>query len=80
MIKIYSKPSCIYCAAAKSLMGYKNSSYKEIMISTTEQLEDIRTMFPEATTFPIILIDDDYIGGLTELQKYYIQTEIKEME
>lgn len=67
---IWSKENCPYCLQAKALLKQKNIEVEERNISqgdwTKEQLLEA---VPTARTLPQIFLDDNYIGGFTELKK-----------
>ena len=69
---VWSKNSCPFCVQAKALLKQKNIEFEERNISqgdwTKEQLlEEV----PTARTLPQIFLDDNYIGGFTELRKHF---------
>ena len=68
---IWSKENCPYCLQAKALLKQKNIEVEERNISqgdwTKEQLLEA---VPTARTLPQIFLDDNYIGGFTELRKH----------
>ena len=67
-ITIYSSPNCPYCHGAKQLLDSKNLPYEDIDLS---QNPDLRTELSERHqyfTVPMIFIDDEFIGGYSELQ------------
>jgi glutaredoxin len=81
--EIYTKTNCPYCTKAKSLFQIKGIEYVEYMISpgfnegpigdnqqyvTKEQLLE---RAPHARTVPQIWLDGEYVGGYTELEKYF---------
>jgi glutaredoxin len=60
-----------YCQMAKNLLELKGIEFEERNTSLNKwSREDMLSAVPEAKTFPQIFIDDEYIGGFTELQKY----------
>ena len=73
-IRVFTKPDCDYCKLAKKLIE-KRATANDIIIdecSTVGQRETckqyIQTKYnQEVKTFPQIIIDDEYIGGYTEL-------------
>ena len=70
-IKIYTKENCIYCKMAKNLLHSNNIS-PEIMIIANDKLSEFKDLFKtkynkDVTTFPQIIIDNNYVGGYTEL-------------
>lgn len=79
MITIYSKPNCPYCVRAKLLMEVKRIPFREIHVDIGQPHEagnmyinrdDLKAVFPEVRTLPLILDGDSKIGGFTELQEY----------
>ncbi len=74
IIRVFTKPDCDYCKLAKRLIK-KRATADDIIIdecSTVGQRETckqyIQTKYDqEVKTFPQIIIDDQYIGGYTEL-------------
>lgn len=67
MIKIYTKDNCSYCVKAKQLLNSRSLPYEEVAI-TPENRNMILETYPAARTAPIIIIDDQYIGGYDQLQ------------
>ena len=66
-IEVYSTNNCPWCVRAKTLLHSKGLDYKEINISvdmdrTLEMVER-----SGRRTVPQIFIDDEPIGGFTEL-------------
>jgi len=68
MIKIWSKPQCIFCDKAAKLCTIKNLDFKKYMLDVDFTMEDLLKEFPNARTFPQITKDDNYVGGYTELE------------
>ena len=70
-IKIYTKEDCIYCKMAKNLFN-TNNILPVIIIVTNDKISEFKDIFKtqynkDVTAFPQIIIDDNYIGGYTEL-------------
>ena len=69
---VWSKDSCPFCVQAKALLKQKNIEFEERNINqgdwTKEQLLEA---VPTARTLPQIFLDDNYIGGFTELRKHF---------
>ena len=70
MIKIWSKPNCIFWDKAVNLCKLKNLEYEKIMIDVDYTREELIENFPNARTFPQITMDGEYIGGFTELDAH----------
>jgi len=68
---VWSKATCKYCdLAIKELISRK---YKVVInkLNETHSKEDLLKVVPNARTVPQIFIEDKYIGGYTELIKYF---------
>jgi glutaredoxin 3 len=66
---VWSKDSCPYCVQAKQLLASRGIEYEERNISgdswTKQQLLE---SVPTARTLPQIFLDEEYVGGFTELR------------
>ncbi|MEQ9618098.1 MAG: glutaredoxin domain-containing protein [Deltaproteobacteria bacterium] len=66
-VTIYTNIYCVYCNAAKALLGKKGLEYREVDLSSEP---DLRLRLVEKyrwRTIPLILIGDKVIGGFAEL-------------
>lgn len=68
-IEIYTKDNCGYCVAAKSLLDSKKMEYVTYNMPEQISLEDLKEKFPHARTFPVIVINGEWIGGFDQLQQ-----------
>lgn len=68
-IIIYSKSPCVYCDKAKALLKKLDLEFIEYKMNIDISRDDLLEKFPEAKTMPIIVIDNCWIGGYTELEK-----------
>jgi glutaredoxin len=70
-VEIYTKDNCPYCVQAKALFKSKGWEYTEHFISEstrTQLLEELTTRIGVTPrTVPQIFIDDQAIGGYTDL-------------
>ena len=66
-IVIYSKDNCSFCDRARELLKSQVKEYIEYKLDKDFTRETIKAVFPTAKTFPVIVINNDYIGGYTEL-------------
>ena len=74
-IKIYTNEGCIWCTRTKELMVRANQEYTEIKwqdLNIDEQLE-IKKKYPRATGFPVVIIDNENIGGLVDVAKLFLK-------
>ena len=68
---VWSKDACPFCVQAKALLESKGVEIEErnIMAGTWTK-EQLLEAVPNARTLPQIFVDDNYIGGFTELRKH----------
>lgn len=70
-IVVYGKETCPYCTKTKELLDSKNLSYKYIDVLkdiTYAELVALKTRLNK-NTVPMIIINDEMIGGYNELVK-----------
>ena len=67
-VEIYSRTNCSYCDKAKIRLQKYNP--KIHMLDQDYTREDFFTKFPNAKTFPQIIINNEHIGGHYELEKW----------
>lgn len=79
MYTIYSKPNCTFCVQAKQLLELKSLSYTEIELDVEQEKIDGKTYAPVsvlkekvplAKSVPQIFLNEEYIGGFTELRNF----------
>jgi glutaredoxin 3 len=66
---IWSKYQCPYCDQAKALLTQKGYTIEERKIGDGYTKEDLLEAVPTARTVPQIFINEQLIGGFTELKK-----------
>jgi glutaredoxin len=66
---LWSKYQCPYCDQAKALLTQKGYTIEERKIGDGYTKEDLLEAVPTARTVPQIFIDEELIGGFTELKK-----------
>ena len=67
---VWSKNSCPFCDQAKKLLKLKNIEFEERNINEEWTREQLLESVPTARTLPQIFLDDNYIGGFTELRRH----------
>jgi glutaredoxin len=76
-IQVYGKQNCPYCVKAKTWLDERNLSYtytdvlKELSVAQLIAIKELYNM----NTVPIIVINDELIGGYTDLIKLDIPTQ-----
>lgn len=67
---VWSKYNCPYCEQAKALLKMKGIDYEERKIGDGWTKEDLLEAVPTARTVPQIFLDEQLIGGFTELKTH----------
>jgi glutaredoxin 3 len=65
---IWSKYHCPYCDQAKALLKQRGIPFEERKIGDGWSKEELLEAIPTARTVPQIILDDELIGGFTELR------------
>lgn len=74
MIEIWGKPACPSCTKAKQLCEMRGFKFEYKELGKDFEREQVFEVFPEARTFPQIIINNTKIGGFEELTKYIEDT------
>lgn len=69
-VKLYTLQNCVYCLLSKDLLNKKNISFEEINLEENYLLFDELFIRHNYSKVPMIFINDEFIGGYTELNKY----------
>jgi len=67
MIVIWTKDNCVYCKKAKEKFTEYNKKFEERNINNDWTKEQLLQAAPAAKTVPQIFIDNQLIGGYTDL-------------
>jgi len=67
-VDIYSKTNCIFCEKAKIRLNKYNP--KIHMLDQDYTREEFFKKFPNAKTFPQIIIENKHVGGYNELERW----------
>jgi len=65
---VWSKYHCPYCDQAKALLTQKGIAFEERKIGDGYSKEDLLEAVPTARTVPQIFLDEELVGGFTELK------------
>lgn len=66
---VWSKDSCPFCVQAKALLESRGIEYEERNVSQAWTREQLLEAVPNARTLPQIFLDEELVGGFTELRK-----------
>ena len=72
-VEIYSKSNCSYCVMAMNFFDSKNISYDVYSTDDQKIFDEMMKRNPYARTLPQIFIDDQLIGGYTDLIEKYTE-------
>jgi glutaredoxin 3 len=67
---VWSKNACPFCDQAKNLLKSKGIEFEERNVSKDWTKEQLLEAVPTARTLPQIFLNNNYIGGFTELRKH----------
>jgi glutaredoxin len=71
---VWSKDNCTFCDQAKALLEQRKIEYEERKIGHGYTREDLLEAVPSARTVPQIFVNNNHVGGFTELRKYIEET------
>ena len=66
-VAVYSKDSCPYCVKAINLLETTDLEFTEYKLDKDFSREELLEWFPQSRSFPVILLDNMYIGGYDQL-------------
>ena len=73
-IKAYSTPGCFYCKQLKELFDRAGIEADIVDIPNhPDEHRKFREEHPDATGFPYVIIDGEYIGGLVDTAKIFLE-------
>ena len=68
-IKIYTQDGCFYCDQMKELCKRAEVEYESEEIES----EVLNARYPNAKSYPYVIIDGEEIGGLIESAKFFLK-------
>jgi glutaredoxin len=66
---VWIKNQCPYCDQAKGLLNMKGIVFEERNVEKDWTKEQLLEAVPTARTVPQIFLDEELVGGFTELKK-----------
>jgi len=66
---VWSKNYCPFCDQAKALLTQRGIVFEEKTVGEGYSREDLLEAVPTARTVPQIFLDEEYVGGFTELRQ-----------
>tara|TARA_B100002019_G_C21261497_1_gene596993 strand:+ start:593 stop:844 length:252 start_codon:yes stop_codon:yes gene_type:complete len=74
MIHIWGKPACPSCNKAKALCEKYGYQFEYLELGKDFDREGVLAEFPEARTFPQIVVGGQKVGGFEQFVKYIEDT------
>ena len=68
LVEIWGKPNCPYCERAKQMCKKFDLNYIYHQLDEDFTREELLERFPDAKTFPQIIVDGEYVGGYTDFK------------
>jgi glutaredoxin 3 len=72
-VEVWTKPDCPYCVKAKQLLSLKNIPFSELKLNEDFTREILLEKFPNAKSYPVIVIDGFHIGWFSQLNEKLIE-------
>jgi glutaredoxin 3 len=69
IVELYTKDDCSFCVAAKALLSVRGITYTEQKLGINFTRDTLKQKFPTAQSFPVIVVDNFYIGGYNQLKE-----------
>lgn len=67
---IYTKPNCSFCLKVKQLLTILELKYVEYILDRDFKIDEFKEKFPNAKTFPQVVLGDKTIGNSENLVEY----------
>lgn len=77
MLEIWTNVNCVWCERAKALLKEKNVCYATKVMDRDFTRDELKIKFPEARSFPVVVLDKRFLGGYTELLDHITTNPIK---
>lgn len=62
-VEFYSRDNCSYCTKLKNYLELHKIEHKEYKLGPDFNREQLLEKFPTAKTFPVVCVDNVFIGG-----------------
>lgn len=69
-IKIITRDECTYCHQAMKLLKSRDIPFEELHIGLDVTREYVLESYPTQKLLPVVLVNDELVGGYTELVEY----------
>lgn len=77
-IVVYTRPTCLFCEQVRELLRDSGMPHREVMV--TDAVEQMQLMEKcDARSFPVVFVDDVYMGGFTHIIHLHSQNRLHEL-
>lgn len=71
-IVLITREECNYCDNAKHALGTYGFAYQEKLIGHDIEREEVLEKYPGRKMLPVVVINDECIGGMEELNTWLV--------
>ena len=71
VITVYSKPNCKECLRLKEFFSKKLLEFNDNVLDVDFVLPWLIREFPTAKNFPVVVVNDKFVGGYDDFVGYY---------
>jgi glutaredoxin len=73
MIDLYTKNGCNNCVKAKNVLNSLKVEYRNFTVGIDVSREYVLEKFPNARSYPIVIINGEFVGGYSELETKIVE-------
>ncbi len=74
-ITVYTSPGCTWCLKIKELFARAKVEFNEVSYGEMTEIEReaFREQYPQVESFPVTIIDGEFVGGLVPVAKLFLE-------
>lgn len=72
-IIVYTMVGCSSCNIIKELFQRADVNYTEYILNKNISRAEMKEKYPNANSFPFVVIDNEEVGGLLETAKLFLE-------
>ncbi len=75
-VVVYRRPGCMFCAQVEEILTEANIRFESREISDRHE-QDRLTREHNALAFPLVMVDDSYLGGFTHVVQLHSEGRLR---
>lgn len=75
-VTVYRRPGCMFCEQVEEILTENDIPYRSLEISERDEQERLSRQHG-ALSFPLVLVDDAYIGGFTHIVQLHSEGRLR---